>query len=125
MSDLKFSKEHEWARLEGDIVTVGVSDYAQESMGEVVFVELPKVGDTVEQNKEVGVIESVKAANDLFSPVSGEVTEVNDALENSPELVNQDALDKGWLFKVKISDRAQLDGLMDESGYKDFVATLE
>ena len=125
MSNMKFSKEHEWVRLDDEgIATVGVSDYAQDTMGEVVFVELPGVGDTVEQGKEAGVIESVKAANDLFSPVSGEVVETNGELDDSPDLVNQDAHGKGWLFKLRLSDPSQLDGLMDEAAYRDFVSAL-
>ncbi len=126
MSEIKFSKDHEWVRLdEAGVATVGISDYAQETIGELVFVELPGVGDTLEQNKEVAVIESVKAANDVFTPVSGEVVETNQALDDSPALINQDAYGQGWLFKVKLADAAQLDGLMDEAAYKDFVATLE
>ena len=126
MSDMKFSKEHEWVRFDKEgIATVGVSDYAQESMGEVVFVELPNVGAAVERGKEAGVIESVKAANDLFAPVSGEVTEINQALKGSPDLVNQDAHGKGWLFKLKLTDASQFDDLMDEAGYENFISTLE
>ena len=125
MSSMKFSKEHEWVRLDKpEIATIGVSDYAQDTMGEIVFVELPDVGGTVEQGKEAGTIESVKAANDLFSPISGEVIEVNQLLEDSPELINQDAHGKGWLFKARLSDISQIDSLMDESAYNDFVTTL-
>ena len=126
MSEMKYSKEHEWVRIdEAGVATVGISDYAQETIGELVFVELPKAGDTFEQGREVGVLESVKAANDLYAPISGEVTEANQKLGDSPDLINQDAEGEGWLLKVKPADPSQLDALMDEAAYKDFLSTLE
>ena len=121
MSDLKFSKEHEWVRLEGDIATVGISHFAQEQLGDVVFVELPEVGRLVARNGDAAVVESVKAASEVYAPVSGEVVEVNGALEDDPELVNKSPTDKGWFMKIRMSDASELDGMMDEAAYKDFV----
>ena len=123
MSDMKYSKEHEWVRLEGDIATVGISEFAQEQLGDVVFVELPEVGRTVEQNGDAAVVESVKAASEVYAPVSGEVVEVNGALEDDPELVNRAPTGEGWFMKIKVSDASQLDGMMDEAAYSDFVAS--
>jgi len=126
MSEMKFSEQHEWARVdEAGIATVGISDYAQKTIGDLVFIELPQIGDRVEKGQEAGVIESVKAANDLYTPVSGEVVEINSTLGDSPDLVNQDAHEKGWLFKIKLADATQLDSLMDETAYQDFISTLE
>ena len=124
MSDLKFSKEHEWVKLDGDIATVGVTDYAQEQLGDVVFVELPGVGNTVTQGGESGVIESVKAASDVYAPLDGEVVEVNGKLEDEPGLVNSDPQGEGWFMKLKLSDKSQLDSLMDEAAYKNFVDSV-
>ncbi|MGB0631065.1 MAG: glycine cleavage system protein GcvH [Alphaproteobacteria bacterium] len=123
MSDLKYSKEHEWVRLEGDVVTVGISQFAQEQLGDVVFVELPDVGKIVEQNGEAAVVESVKAASEVYAPVSGEVVEVNAELEDDPELVNRAPTGDGWFMKIKLSDPSQLDGMMDEGAYNEFVAS--
>ena len=123
MSDMKYSKEHEWVRLEGDIATVGISEFAQEQLGDVVFVELPEVGRTVEQNGDAAVVESVKAASEVYAPVSGEVVEVNGALEDDPELVNRAPTGEGWFMKIKVSDASQLDGMMGEAAYSDFVAS--
>ena len=103
MSGLKYSKEHEWVRVEGDVGTVGISDYAQEQLGDVVYVELPEVGTTVAQNEEAAVVESVKAASEVYAPVSGEVVEVNQALEDDPALVNRDPTGEGWFLKLRIS----------------------
>ncbi len=126
MNEMKFSEKHEWARVdEAGIATVGISDYAQKTIGDLVFIELPQVGDRIEQGQEAGVIESVKAANDLYTPVSGEVVEINPTLGDSPDLVNQDAHEKGWLFKIKLADATQLDALMDETAYQEFISTLE
>ena len=123
MSDLKYSKEHEWVRLEGDVVTVGISQFAQEQLGDVVFVELPDIGKAVEQNGDAAVVESVKAASEVYAPVSGEVIEVNAELEDDPELVNRTPTGEGWFMKIKISDPSQLDDMMDEAAYNDFVAS--
>ena len=123
MSDLKYSKEHEWVRLEGDVATVGISQFAQEQLGDVVFVELPDTGKAVEQNGDAAVVESVKAASEVYAPVSGEVIEVNAELEDDPELVNRAPTGEGWFMKIKISDPSQLDDMMDEAAYNDFVAS--
>ncbi|CAO3423253.1 Glycine cleavage system H protein [Azospirillum doebereinerae] len=119
---VKYTKDHEWVRVEGDVATVGVSDFAQHQLGDVVFVELPDVGRTLEKGKEAAVVESVKAASDVFAPVSGEVIEVNHDLENEPARVNTGAQTEGWFFKLRLSDPSELDGLMDEAAYKAFVA---
>ena len=124
MSGLKYSKEHEWVRVEGDVGTVGISDYAQEQLGDVVYVELPEVGRTVAQNEEAAVVESVKAASEVYAPVSGEVVEVNQALEDDPALVNGDPTGEGWFLKLRLSAPGELDGLMDEAAYADYVASL-
>ncbi|MFT5487482.1 MAG: glycine cleavage system H protein [Paracoccaceae bacterium] len=123
MSDLKYSKEHEWVRLDGDIATVGISHFAQEQLGDVVFVELPEVGKQVVQNGDAAVVESVKAASEVYAPLTGEIVEVNAALEDDPELVNQSPTDKGWFMKIRMSDTSQLDGMMDEAAYNDFTAS--
>jgi glycine cleavage system H protein len=122
---VKYTKDHEWIRIEGDIATVGVSDYAQHQLGDVVFVELPDVGRTLEQGKEAAVVESVKAASEVFAPASGEVTEVNHELENEPAKVNSGAETEGWFFKIRLSNTAELDALMDEAAYKDYVEGLQ
>lgn len=123
MSDLKYSKEHEWIRLEGDIATVGISNFAQEQLGDVVFVELPEVGKQVVQNGDAAVVESVKAASEVYAPLTGEIVEVNAALEEDPELVNQSPTGDGWFMKIRLSDASQLDGMMDEAAYNDFTAS--
>ncbi|MDE0204374.1 MAG: glycine cleavage system protein GcvH [Rhodospirillaceae bacterium] len=124
MSGLKYSKDHEWVRVEADIGTVGISDYAQDQLGDVVYVELPEVGRTVAQNEEAAVVESVKAASEVYAPVSGEVVEVNQALEDDPALVNGDPTGEGWFLKLRLSAPGELDGLMDEAAYADYVAGL-
>ena len=124
MSGLKYSKDHEWVRVEGDVGTVGISDYAQEKLGDVVYVELPEVGRTVAQNEEAAVVESVKAASEVYAPVSGEVVEVNQALEDDPSLVNGDATGEGWFLKLRLSAPGELDGLMDDAAYAEYVAGL-
>ena len=117
-SELKYASSHEWARLEEDgTVTIGVTDFAQEQLGDVVFVELPEVGAELASEDEFGVIESVKAASDLFAPVSGEVIEVNDQLDDDPELVNSDPYGDAWLLKVRLSNVAELEGLLDADAY--------
>lgn len=121
---VKYSKEHEWIRVEGDAGTVGISQYAQEQLGDVVFVDLPQAGRTVAKGESVAVVESVKAASDIYSPASGEVIEANAALAESPGVVNADPIGKGWFFKIKLANKADLDGLMDEAAYADFVKSL-
>jgi len=117
--ELRYTKEHEWVRLDGDVATVGVTPYAAEQLGDVVFVELPAVGRVVEQAAPVGVIESVKAVSDLFSPLSGEVIETNDRLAGTPELVNSDPLGEGWMVRLRVADAGQLDALLDEAAYEE------
>ena len=124
MSGLKYSKDHEWVRVEGDVGTVGISDYAQEQLGDVVYVELPEVGRAVAQNEEAAVVESVKAASEVYAPVSGEIVEVNQALEDDPALVNGDPTGEGWFLKLRLSAPGELDGLMDDAAYAEYVAGL-
>ncbi|HAK22705.1 MAG: glycine cleavage system protein GcvH [Desulfovibrio sp.] len=119
--DLQYAKSHEWVRVEGDIATVGITDHAQKALGDITYAECPQVDDSVEAGKECGSIESVKAASDIFSPVSGTVTEVNGELEDAPETVNGDPYGAGWLFKVKLS--APVEGLLDADAYAAFCAT--
>jgi glycine cleavage system H protein len=121
---LYFTKDHEWISVEGDAATVGITDYAQAQLGDIVFVEVPPAGAAVDKGKEAAVVESVKAASDVYAPVSGTVIEGNAALEADPALVNTSPEDDGWFFKLTLSDPAELDGLMDEDAYKAFVATL-
>jgi glycine cleavage system H protein len=118
---LLYSKEHEWVKIEGDRATVGITDYAQDSLGDIVYVELPKAGAQVAQFASVGVVESVKAVSDLFTPVGGEVTEVNAALENDPALVNREPFAGGWLFKLKLAGDGQTQGLLSAADYESFV----
>ncbi|BFM19467.1 glycine cleavage system protein GcvH [Gilvimarinus japonicus] len=121
-NELKYLPSHEWARVEEDgTVTIGISDHAQDSLGDVVYVETPEVGATVTAGEEAGVVESVKAASDIYSPVSGEVIAVNEALEDSPEQVNESPYDDGWFFKVKPSDLSELDDALDADGYKNAI----
>ena len=117
---VKYTEDHEWLKTEGGIATVGITVHAQDALGDVVFVELPEVGATFAQKDNAGVVESVKAAADVYMPVSGEVIEVNEALRDDPSLANSDPLGAGWFFKVKLSDPAQLDALMDETSYTAF-----
>ncbi len=125
MSDLKYSEDHEWIRMEGDSGVVGITDYAQEQLGDIVFVELPEVGKQLAKGDEAAVIESVKAASELYALVGGEVTEINEGLADDPAQVNSDPLGGGWFFKLKLSDAGELDGLMDEAAYKDYIASLD
>jgi len=125
MAERRYSTDHEWIELDGDIGTVGISAFAQEQLGDVVFVELPDIGKAVNQGDEAAVVESVKAASEVYAPVSGEIVEVNAALADAPELVNSDPIGKGWFLKMKIADASQLDGLMDEAAYQAFVAEQE
>jgi glycine cleavage system H protein len=117
-ANLLYSKEHEWVKVDGDVATVGITDYAQNSLGDIVYVELPKVGANVAQMGSVGVVESVKAVSDLFTPVGGEITEVNAELENDPALVNREPFTGGWMFKIKLSDGAQTSGLLSPDAYE-------
>jgi len=119
-----FTEEHEWIDVEGDTATVGITDYAQEQLGDIVFVELPDVGTVVEQGGDAAVVESVKAASDVYAPISGEVTEANGALEDDPALVNTSPEEDGWFFKLTIADKSELEGLMDEKTYAVFVEGL-
>ena len=124
MAGLKFTEEHEWIRVEDGIGTVGITTYAQEQLGDVVFVELPEPGRKVEKGKEMAVVESVKAASEVFAPVSGEIVEANPALADDPATVNADPQGNGWFVKIRLADPKQLDGLMDEAAYKKFVEGL-
>ena len=118
---LRYTKDHEWVRVEGDLATVGVTDYAAEHLGDIVFVELPEVGRALTQFAAVGVIESVKAVSDLFAPVGGEVVETNAELTTHPELVNTDPFGAGWMIKVTLANPAQLDALLDQAAYDDLI----
>lgn len=125
-TELKYAKTHEWVRDEGDgSVTVGITDHAQGQLGDLVFVDLPEVGDSVEAGADCAVVESVKAASDVYSPVSGEIVAVNSLLSDSPEMVNEDAFGAGWLFKVKMSDASELATLLDADGYSAVAAEDE
>ena len=119
-----FTDEHEWIDVEGESATVGITDYAQEQLGDIVFVELPDVGTMLDKGGDAAVVESVKAASDVYAPITGEVTEGNEALEDEPALVNSSPEEEGWFFRMTISDKAELEGLMDDKGYKAFVDNL-
>jgi glycine cleavage system H protein len=119
-----YTQEHEWIEVDGDIGTIGITDYAQGQLGDITFVELPAVGAAVAKGESVSVVDSVKAASDVYAPVSGEVTDVNEALGDEPELVNSDAAVGGWLFRVKLEDKAELDGLMDDTAYRAYIEGL-
>lgn len=121
-ADLRYTKDHEWVRVEGDVATVGVTDFAADQLGDIVFVELPEVGRSLDQFAAFGVVESVKAVSDLFAPLSGEVTERNAALAAKPELVNDDPFGAGWMIRLQIADATQLDGLLDPAGYEQLTA---
>ena len=125
MSDTRFTKEHEYIRVEGATGVVGVTDHAQQALGDIVYVELPTVGTSFRKGDQVAVVESVKAASEIYAPVSGEIVAVNDALAAEPGAVNAEPLGRGWFFKMKIANQADLDELMDESGYADFLKTLD
>ena len=116
--NLKYTSEHEWIRMDGDFAYVGITDYAQEQLGDIVFVDVPTVGETLEANEVFGTIEVVKTISDLFLPVGGEVVELNEALEENPELVNKDPYGEGWIIKLNVTDPAQIEGLLDAEGYK-------
>ena len=121
MTAVRFTKDHEWVRLDGEIAVIGITDYAQSQLGDIVYVELPEIGRHIDQGKETAVVESVKAASDVYSPVSGEVVEVNEALAGDPAKVNADAMGEGWFMKLRLADPKQLDELMDEAAYRRFV----
>ena len=121
---LYFTRDHEWIRVEGDSATVGISDHAQQALGDIVFAEVPDAGKQVKKGDDVAVVESVKAASDVYAPVSGEVTEGNPALADDPALINRDPEGEGWFFKLKLADAGELDGLMGEDEYRDWVKTL-
>jgi glycine cleavage system H protein len=116
-TELRYARSHEWVRVDGDIATVGITDHAQELLGDLVFVELPEVGAELTAGAECAVVESVKAASDVYCPVSGEVVGVNEALADAPEKINEDAYDAGWIFRLRLSDPAELDGLLDADAY--------
>ena len=122
-TNLRYTKEHEWLKIEGEIGTVGITDHAQELLTDIVFVELPEIGKQAVQMKQLAVVESVKSVSDVFAPVSGEVTEVNNQLEDKPELVNQDAFGQGWLAKIKIKDANEVNGLMTSVQYEEYLKT--
>jgi glycine cleavage system H protein len=123
--DFYYTKDHEWIKIEGKTGTVGITDFAQKQLGDVVYLELPEPGKTLEYHQSVGVIESVKAVSDIYSPVAGEVLEVNESLNDSPELVNEDPHNKGWILKIKIKDEADVEKLMSVSDYEKFLEGLE
>ncbi len=125
MNDLKYTADHEWARLDQDIVTIGITDFAQDQLGELVYVELPETGIEVSVGQEVVVIESVKAAGDVKSPVKGTVVEVNSALNDDPEKVNADPTGEGWFYRIRVASQSDLDKLMDETAYQELIATLD
>ena len=119
-ADLKYAKTDEWLRIEGDTGTIGISDYAQDALNDIVYVEFPEVGTTIKQGATFGVVESVKAASDVFMPIGGTVTEVNSGLEDNPETINSDPYEKGWLIKIKVADAAEANSLMDSAAYIEF-----
>jgi glycine cleavage system H protein len=120
-SELKYSREHEWVRQEGNLVTLGITDYAQEELGDIVNVELPDEGDEIHKDEAFGAVESVKASSEVFSPVSGKIVEVNEPLLDAPEMINEDPYDEGWMVKVELSDSSELDELMDAAGYVQYI----
>ncbi|MCP4671115.1 MAG: glycine cleavage system protein GcvH [Desulfobacula sp.] len=119
--NLKYTKDHEWAKNSDGVITIGINDYAQDQLGEIVFVELPETGDTFEKDDEFGSVESVKAVSEIYMPVAGEIVEINEALEDAPELVNESCYDNGWLIRVKPDDIAQFEALLDKGAYLDML----
>ena len=119
--DLKYTKEHEWCRVKGNRAVIGITDHAQEALGDIVYVELPEVGDLVKKGESFGVVESTKAVSELFAPVSGKVVEVNDPLSDTPETINEDPYEEGWMIQVEVGDPKELEALMDAAGYKAFI----
>ena len=122
MAEVKFTKTHEWIKIEQDLATIGITDYAQKELGDIVFVELPDSGDNISKGKTFATVESTKAAAEIYAPLSGEVSEINDVLSDSPQLLNESPRDGGWMIKVTIGDSSELEGLMDEAGYNSFIA---
>lgn len=122
MAEVKYSEDHEWISIDGDVGTVGITDFAQEQLGDIVFVELPEAGTALGKGDQAGVVESVKAASEIYAPVAGEIVEANDILADTPETVNAAAESGGWFFKIRLADMTELDGLMDEAVYKAFIA---
>jgi len=120
-SDLKYSREHEWIRVEGNLATIGITDYAQEELGDIVNVELPDEGDEIHKDEAFGAVESVKASSEVFSPVSGKIVEVNEPLLDAPEMINEDPYDEGWMVKVELTDSSELDELMDAAAYELYI----
>jgi glycine cleavage system H protein len=120
----RYTRDHEWIRLEGDVATIGITDYAQDQLGDIVFVELPEIGKKLEKGAEAAVVESVKAASEVFAPVTGEVVEVNGALSDQPAAVNEDPEGNGWFMRLRVADKASVDGLMDAAAYKAFLETI-
>ena len=125
MSTTRFTKDHEYIRVDGDVAIVGITDYAQAQLGDVVFVELPATGKSFKKGEQAAVVESVKAASEVYAPVSGEVVEVNSELEGAPALVNEDSAGKGWFVKLRVADQGELASLMDEAAYADYLKTLD
>ncbi len=125
MSDVRYSEEHEWIRLEGDVGVIGITDYAQDQLGDVVYVELPEVGRRLEKAAEAAVVESVKAASEVYAPAAGEVVAVNEALHDDPSMVNSDPEGAGWFIKIKLDDAAELDRLMDAEAYREYLEGLD
>lgn len=125
MADTRYTKDHEYIRVDGDVGVVGITDYAQQQLGDIVFVELPQVGQSLAQGDEAAVVESVKAASEIYAPVGGEVVEVNAAIEGEPAVVNEDPAGRGWFLTLRIADLGELSGLMDEAAYLAFIATLD
>jgi glycine cleavage system H protein len=121
----RYTKDHEWIRLDGDVATVGISEHAQNALGDIVYVELPEIGRKVEKGGEAAVVESVKAASDVYAPVAGQVVAINESLDGAPATINEDAEGKGWFFRLKLDDSTQLDALMSAEQYKEYLATLE
>lgn len=119
--DLKYSEDHQWVQLEDDIALVGISDFAQEQMGEIIFLELPEVGDQLQSGKPYGVVESAKMASDLYAPVSGEIVEINDELPDNPEVINSSPYEEGWMIKIKLIDPSELDDLFDAASYEEMI----
>jgi len=122
---LKYTEDHEWILVDGDVATIGITDHAQNALGDIVFVEVPEVGASFDKGDDAAVVESVKAASEVYAPISGEIVEVNEELEGEPAKVNTDPMGDGWFFKMKVSDASEFEGMMDEAGYKEYVAGLE
>ena len=125
LEGLYYTQQHEWVKVDGEVASVGISDYAQQFLGEITYVEVPEVDMSVDAGGEIAVVESSKAASDIYAPVSGEVTEVNDALESTPELINSDCYDQGWICKIKVADASEVEKLMDSTAYEAFLKTIE